>query len=65
MMTIARKNDNAVSDTVNRIAQIRVATADPIPILAQMTLGPETARLVISLRIRLPDREIETISQLW
>src|SRR6266480_1651672 len=63
LMTIARKNYYAVADAVNWIAQVGVAAANAVPIFAQMSLRPETARLVITLRVRFPDGEIKSVGQ--
>src|SRR3977135_686987 len=54
-VTIARENNNPVADAVNRISQIGVATTNPVPVFAQMSLCAESARLVINLRIRFAD----------
>ena len=62
-VTIARKNDDALADAVNRIAEISVAAADPVPIFTEMAVGPKSTRLVITDRIRFTDREIKTIGE--
>src|SRR5580765_6956095 len=58
---IARENNNAVANAVDRVAQIGVATADAVPIFTDMAAGPETTRFVVAFRLRLPNREIKTV----
>src|SRR5690242_10551984 len=62
-VTIAGEHDDALADTKNRITEIRVAATDSIPVFAHMAVRAEPARLVISLRLRFTDREIETVRQ--
>jgi hypothetical protein len=64
LMTIARKNDYAVADAVNWIAQIGVAAPNAIPIFPEVSMRPETARLVITLCVRFSHRKIKPIGQL-
>src|SRR5258708_5796888 len=63
LVTVARKDYYAVADTINGIAQIGVAAADSVPIFAEMSVRPHSARFVISTRIRFTHRQIKTIRQ--
>ncbi len=63
LMTIARKNNNAVADALNRIAQIGVAAANSIPIFSQMSVRTKAARPIITARVRFTDRHVESIRQ--
>src|SRR6476619_4021778 len=60
-MNVTGENYNAVAGTVNRIAQIGVAAASAVPILAHGSARPETPRLVVAFRFGLADREITAV----
>src|SRR4030081_707647 len=63
MVTVTRKDHYAVADAINRIAQIGVAATNSVPIFAEMSVRPHSARFVISTRIRFTHRQIKTIRQ--
>src|SRR5207244_9929145 len=53
LMTIARKNNDAVADAINWIAQIGIAPADAVPIFAEMSMRSHSTSFVISAAVRL------------
>src|SRR5690349_7666618 len=62
-MTIPRKDDDAVRDDRYGIAQISIAAADSVPILAHVSVRTKSARPVIAASVRFADRHVETIRQ--
>src|SRR6266851_2959042 len=60
-MHIASKNNDAIANAENRIAQISIATPESVPILAEMAFWTEPARFIVTLPIRFPDWKIEPI----
>src|ERR1700736_2729871 len=63
LVTISRKNNNAIADAIHRIAQIGIAAANSVPIFAEMSVRSHSASFVISAAVRLTDRQIETVRQ--
>jgi hypothetical protein len=59
---ISRINNYAVCAGINWIAQIRIPTSDPIPILAQMTIGPVAAGLIVAFPVIDSHRQAEAVS---
>src|SRR5438067_8188496 len=51
-MDVPGKDHNPISDAVNRIAQIGVATADAVPIFTDVAAGAESASLVVPFGFR-------------
>ena len=60
-MDVAREHNDPITDGIDRIAQIRIAATVAIPVFAQVPVGRESARFVVSDRVRPAHREIETI----
>ncbi len=60
-VTIARKNDDAIANAINRVTQIGIAAADSVPVFTEMAVRTEAARLVITLRVGLADWEIKAV----
>src|SRR5580704_15762198 len=61
LMAVACENDDAIADTINRIAKIGVATADSVPIFTEMSVRTKTARLVIAASVRFADGHVESV----
>lgn len=58
------KDDNAVGDSVDGVAEVCIATADSIPVLSEMPVGPVTACFVVSFSVGRADRIVESVSEL-
>src|ERR1700730_198110 len=63
LMTITRKDNYAVADTINRIAKVRITAAGSVPIFAEVSVRTKAARLVISARVRSTHRHVESVCQ--
>ena len=57
------QNHHTAPDGVNRIAQVAVTTAAPVPVLPKMTIGIVATRLVIAGPVGLADRKIKAVGQ--
>ena len=62
-MNVPRQDDHALANAVDRIVQIAIAAAAAVPILTRMRVGTKAARFVVALRVRISDREVETVGQ--
>ena len=62
-MHVPGEDHDAVPRAVHRVAQVGVAAAIPVPILAEMAVGGEPAGLVITGGFRLAHREVEPVRQ--
>ena len=63
LMTIARKDNHAIANAVDRIAEIGVAAANSIPVFAQVAMGSKSASFVIAAGVGSPNWKIETVRQ--
>src|SRR4026208_1866084 len=55
------EDDDSISNTINRILEIRVAPTHTIPISSHMPARTKAARFVIALSLWFADRKIKTI----
>ena len=58
---ILRINDEAIGGHVDRIAEIGVAAAHAVPVLAEVSIGTEAAGLVVALAVFKPARQPEAV----
>src|SRR3954452_19963379 len=61
LMTIPRKDDNAVTDHINRVAEVRIAAARSIPVFSHMSVRAKSTRLVITAGFTFTDRKIKSV----
>src|SRR5438270_589133 len=60
-VAVAGKHDHAITDHINRIAQVRVAATDSVPIFTEMAVHPKSARPVVSFCVRSADWKIKSV----
>ena len=60
-MHVTRKHHNSIADTIDRIVQVRVATANSIPVFAHVSTGVKPARFVVALPFRSTDRKVKAV----
>src|SRR5262252_5474317 len=63
LMTIARENHHAVTNDINRIAQVGITAAESVPIFAEVSMRSKSASFVISLRVRFTNWQVESVRQ--
>ena len=61
---VARENDDTAADRVDRVAEVAVPATAPVPVFAEVTVRPESARFVIAVAVRFADGEIEAVREL-
>ena len=57
------ENDDAAPDGVNGVAEVGIAAAVAIPILAHVAVGPVTARFVVTVGVRFAAGKVKTVRQ--
>src|SRR5882724_5444111 len=57
--TIARQQNAAISDGVNRIAEVGIFPADPVEIVTEMMIFRETLRVIGERAVLVAERKIE------
>src|SRR5438034_9981539 len=62
-VTVARENHHAGADTANGVPKIGVSAANSIPIFAEMSIRPETARFVVTLGFLYPQGTFEAVCE--
>ncbi len=62
-MAVAREHNHAITNRVDRVAEVSVAAAHSVPIFAEVSVQSNAARFIISAGIRFTDRKIEAVRQ--
>src|SRR5438876_9593954 len=60
-VTLARENHHAGADTANRVPKIGASAANSSPIFTEMSIRPESARLVVTLGILYSQGKLEAV----
>ena len=58
--TITREQNAAISDGVNGIAEVGIFPADPVEIITEMMIFPETLCVIRQRTVLAPEWKIET-----